>query len=340
MSPKRLFPALALSMTAAAIVTAPASAASAADATASSNWSGYAAAGARFSSVSGTWVQPAASCDSGTDAAFWVGLGGADGQSPALEQAGTEVDCSNGTPTYSAWYEMVPAAPVQFDGFKVSPGDKISTKVGVDGNQVSISMTNQTTGDTASKQLRMDNPDVSSAEWIAEAPSSCQGGAMGACQPVPLADFDKVDFSGATATADGHTGTISDSQWTAQAMQLSPNAGDSLPGDSFDGSGQEGASATSQAGATPSDLSADGSAFSVTRQTGDAGQSSSPGVVIVPDTGGDDGGGYGYDGGGYGYDGGGGYGDGGYGYDGGGYGYDGGGGYGYDGGGYGLGFGG
>ena len=40
----------------------------------------------------------------------------------------------------------------------------------------------------------MSNPDTSSAEWIAEAPSQCDG--SGSCQPLPLADFGTVQFTG------------------------------------------------------------------------------------------------------------------------------------------------
>src|SRR4051794_18012155 len=95
---------------AAPLVAPPAFADTAADAQTSANWAGYASTGAQFSKVSGSWVQPTASCDSGGgDAVFWVGIGGATGESSALEQTGTEVDCSSGSPVYSAWYELVPA---------------------------------------------------------------------------------------------------------------------------------------------------------------------------------------------------------------------------------------
>jgi hypothetical protein len=328
-----MIPVAALSVAAVTLIPATASAAPLTEASVSANWSGYTATGAQFSSVSGSWVQPSASCDSGSgDAAFWVGLGGADGQSQALEQAGTQIDCSSGAPTYSAWYELVPSAPAQFSELSVSPGDRISATVGVDGQQVSISMTNHTTGRTANKSLRMDDPDVSSAEWIAEAPSSCIGGSLDSCQPVALADFGKVNFSDATATANGHTGSISDPAWTAQPIQLAAGAADRFAGGGFDGSDQGGASAATQAGAVPSELSVDGSAFSVTWQnTTDDQSSSDPAVVPVPDGGyGDgwgDGNGYGDGGYGDGSYGDGAYGDGGYGWGG----YGGYGGYGYGG---------
>ena len=54
-----------------------------------------------------------------TYSAYWVGLGGGGQQSSALEQIGTQADCStSGTATYYAWYELVPSAPV-----KLVPGD-------------------------------------------------------------------------------------------------------------------------------------------------------------------------------------------------------------------------
>jgi Peptidase A4 family len=304
MNTKRLIMALAVvgSITGAAASSASAdtTGGQAAD---SANWSGYVAGGAangadqQFSSVSGSWIQPSANCSSGQgDSAFWVGIGGAGQQSQALEQVGTEADC-NGTGAASnfAWYELVPAAPVRLN-LTISPGDHISGKVTVSGTNVTVSLSDSTTGQSAAKTLQMSSPDVSSAEWIAEAPSQCDG--SGSCQPLPLANFGNVSFSNATATANGHTGTISDSSWASEPVQL--NAG---------GGGYGGAqflSDTSAAGAAPSGLSADGSSFSVSYLgTGD--QSSASGTS-------------GAAGGAGGYGGGSGYGDGSSGYGGGGYG--------------------
>jgi Peptidase A4 family len=340
----RILAAVSATAAIAGIAAAPASAASAApQEQVSQNWSGYVAGSSdgstSFSSVSGSWVQPTVDCSSGQgDSAFWVGLGGS-GESDSLEQTGTQADCDpNGTPSYYAWYELVPAAPVQL-GMSVKPGDHISAKVNVSGSNVTIWLADQSTGQSVTKNLQMSNPDTSSAEWIAEAPSECDG--SGNCQPLPLSDFGTVNFTGAAATANGHTGTISDPNWTAQAIALG-SSGDVYP-TSYD-PGQ----ATSTAGATPSSLASDGSSFSVSWQQNGAGSSSSAassGGSGDPGTGGygpggsdpygDGGYGGGYGGGGYG---GGGYGGGagGYSYGGGGYG-GGGGGYGYSGGGYGPG---
>jgi hypothetical protein len=43
---------------------------------------------------------------------------------------------------------------------------------------------------------------------------------------MPLADFGRVDFTGASATTtDGHTGSISDSEWRAEAVSLDSSGG-------------------------------------------------------------------------------------------------------------------
>jgi len=233
----------------------------------SGNWSGYVAGGSsdssgtHFKSVTGSWVAPTANCTNAagsgaTYSAFWVGLGGA-GQTQALEQAGTETNCSaSGQASYYAWYELVPAAPVRLS-LAVNAGDHVSTRVTVEGTTVDVSVSNESTGQSFSKQLTMSNPDVSSAEWIAEAPSSCDS-SLGNCTPLPLTNFGTVDFTSSSATtSDGQTGSISDPNRSAAAVSLTPGAG---------GSGYEGVdlgSGQSSGSASPSSLSSDGSSFSV-----------------------------------------------------------------------------
>jgi hypothetical protein len=141
----------------------------------------------------------------------------------------------------------------------IDPGDKISSTVGVDGDQVSIHLENETTGKSFDKTLQMENPDTSSAEWIAEAPSACEGGTSGNCQPVPLADFESVDFTSASATADGQTGSISDVN--ATPMQLQSGMGGGFGDGSTD--------STSTASAIPSTLTSDGAGFTVAWQGAD-----------------------------------------------------------------------
>jgi hypothetical protein len=226
----------------------------------SSNWAGYAVSkpGVRFRRVAGTWVQPAATCTPGARrySAYWVGIGGFHSTSSALEQIGTQVDCSSlGQAVYSAWYELVPAASVHV-ALPVHPGDTVSASVTMSGRTVKLYLANRTTGAVFYKQLSARHVDKTSAEWIVEAPSTCD---PTSCQPLPLANFGSASISGANATTtDGRRGAIADPAWATTAITLSPYAdrtiGSALP---LPGS---------VAQATPGDLSAGGDSFTVTYQ--------------------------------------------------------------------------
>jgi hypothetical protein len=195
---------------------------------ASTNWAGYAVTSATpdspisFTSVTGTWTQAGATCPTGTGdsaSAVWVGLGGYALDSQALEQIGTDADCNaNGPPSYYAWYELVPEPPVNLT-IKINPGDLITTSVNVSGNTVVLQLKNRTRHTTATKRAAVGAPDVRSAEWIAEAPSSCTNFR---CDPLPLANFGSVTFSRVATIGNGHPGTLTDPTWTAQPIQLVP----------------------------------------------------------------------------------------------------------------------
>ena len=253
-----------LAAAAAALMLASATTATAATTAVSSNWAGYSISGTTYSSVSGSWTQPAADCSASTPAttaaAFWVGLGGNDETSTALEQTGTEADClADGTVRYSAWYELVPAASVKAP-LQISAGDRIAASVKVSGTSVKVRLENLTTGKSFARTLRMSAPDVSSAEWVAEAPSAVTSRGT---QILPLTDFGTVRFTNASATStSGHTGTISDTAWSATRIMLSGRSGFG-PGPHFDpfapGSGST--------EAVTSVLGARGSAFSVTAES-------------------------------------------------------------------------
>jgi peptidase A4-like protein len=243
-----------------AIATSPTAAAAASlrHAAVTSNWAGYAItgrSGVRFRRVSSVWTQPKSSCASGQQgfAAFWIGLGGYRQSSQALEQIGTEADCTaSGRSSYYAWYELVPDGPV---GVRMSihPGDRIASSVSVAGRRVSFSMRDLTTGAAFSRSVTASGVDLSSAEWIAEAPSVCDN--SGSCQILPLSDFGGISFSHAYATSTrGHSGAIGDSAWSAAALELQDVGGT--------GPGRFAASATA-ADAVPASLSTGGSAFSV-----------------------------------------------------------------------------
>jgi hypothetical protein len=244
----------------------------------SSNWAGYAVTGATFSSVTGTWTQPELDCAStGSSAsAFWVGLGGNTSGSNALEQAGTGAECSpDGTVRYYAWYELVPAPSVTIP-LAVEPGDTITASVTVVGTKVTMTVKNATTGRSVTKVKRMAAPDTSSAEWVAEAPSLCNGN--GRCRTVTLSDFGSVKFTKASATAGGHTGSISDSAWIATSIRLVSD----LAGPGY---GRYEAAYTSSIQAVPTALSSRGAAFSVKWQgtsVAASAPSGPPGFSVYP----------------------------------------------------------
>jgi len=233
------------------------------DQTLSTNWAGYAItatdpAGAgtttSFSDVTGTWTQPKVRCLKGEvgAAAFWVGLGGWDQSSRALEQIGTEADCNQrGQVSYSAWYELVPSGPVTL-ALTIHPRDRVSAAVVVSGSQVVFSLKNLTRHTRFSKRLTPSfQVDTGSAEWIAEAPSLCR--TNGRCTVVPLTNFGTMSFSSAAAIGNGHPGTISDTTWSPSQVVLAPNPGTQT---------QFGVVVNTH-GAVPSATSADGRSFSV-----------------------------------------------------------------------------
>jgi hypothetical protein len=266
----------------------------------SQNWSGYAVtsqAGQNFSSVSGSWVQPSVSGSSGDGAsAFWVGLGGASQQSQSLEQVGTAADVQNGQATYSAWYELLPAAQQPLN-LAVHPGDHMTGKVTVNGTTVTVSLSDQTTGGSATKALQMGSPDTSSAEWIAEAPALQTSAGD---QILPLADFGQISFADASATAGGHTGSVTDPSWSVQRIDMSSDGTTRFLGGPSRFSSSGALAQQSTTGASPGDLSSDGSSFSVSTSNAASPTQSGTGNGSGYASGDPDAGsGYGYPGGGY-----------------------------------------
>jgi hypothetical protein len=213
-----------------------------AGARANSSWSGWVATapGHSFSSAAGSWTQPAVDCSAGTPgySVFWVGLGGYLTQT--LEQIGTAANCSGGTASYYAWWELPPSRMVPIR-IAISPGDAIRASVSVQGMRATLALDDLTTGRSFSVRPTMARVDVTAAEWIAEAPSFCIRGH--GCTGLPFANFGTVAFSEAAATSEGFTSSIGDPAWTAQDLEIiGPPGGGS---------------------AAPSPLSPDGSAFGI-----------------------------------------------------------------------------
>ena len=194
--------------------------------------------------------------------AVWVGLGGYRENATALEQIGTDADCSrSGVAQYATWYELLPASTVPIP-LKASPGDEVSASVTVRDHDVTLRIRDLTTGARFSHSQRAAIVDSSSADWIVEAPSECF--ASHGCHTLQLADFGSVAFSSATATARGHSGSISDPLWSASELELRESAFDSALNTRNAGAGLQSVSSPGIIAATPSPLEPAAGAFSVT----------------------------------------------------------------------------
>jgi hypothetical protein len=207
----------------------------------STNWAGYAVTGAAGSvtSVSGSWIVSTVTASTSTPtaySAFWVGIDGF--SSSTVEQTGTLSYTVNGVVQNPyAWFEFYPAAMYQIltatsittgggsVPATVTPGDVISATVNFVSSTTTTGKHHQTTvndvfsvtisdtsaGWTFSTQGTVTNAAMSSAEWIAEAPSSNFG-------VLPLANFGTVNFgtdptgvsslSPCVATVNGASGSI------------------------------------------------------------------------------------------------------------------------------------
>jgi hypothetical protein len=246
----------------------------------SSNWAGYVATGPgstattaspamTYTDVTGQWVEPKAVCGGvATSVALWVGLGGYSTDSQALEQTGTSADCAaDGTPSYYAWYELVPANSVTIK-LKIFPGNVIASSVVVSGGSILVQVTNRTRGTRFTRRLTMaTTPDLTSAEWIAEAPAECSS--ISDCKQVALTNFGAVIFTRTYAVGNGVDGTITGPGWSATPIQLVPRA------QRFYGATEQASGSAAGAGAMPLALVADGSGFAVDWQANASSMASS-----------------------------------------------------------------
>lgn len=241
----------------------------------SANWSGYADNNDTYNSVAASWTEPAVNCpasgasgvvsgllgDTGLSgvlgsaglggilgggpasaSAFWVGLDGY--SSSSVEQIGTDSDCSGGSPSYYAWYEMYPNPSVGLpSGDVVHPGDSMTGWVASNptGTDFYLAITDTSAGWSFGISQQGSGFSRSSAEVIAEAPSSCN---LIFCSEVALADFGQDTFSGAHLyDSAGNQGSLA--SFNANQITMVEN-GRTL--------------------AVPSNLSPDGTSFSVSWQ--------------------------------------------------------------------------
>jgi hypothetical protein len=184
----------------------------------STNWFGYnqgslEQGGKLFHAVAGEWTVPTASqhvkgeSESSSD---WVGIGGGCLDAGCtvgdntLIQTGTEQDVdASGSPSYSAWYELVPAPSLTITGMTIKPGDRMSASIAetTTPETWSIKIKDVTRGESYSTTVPYTS-DYGTAEWIEEVPTVISGLNSGIA-PLPnlsTAAFDNAATNGSSAS--------------------------------------------------------------------------------------------------------------------------------------------
>jgi hypothetical protein len=151
----------------------------------SSNWFGYNAGALErhtlFHSITGVWTVPTATqhtAGQAEDSADWIGIGGGCVNTgctvtdSTLIQTGTEQNvAANGTASYSAWWELVPAPSISVS-MKVQPGDEMRASIveKVANSDVwKITLQDVTRGEKFTKTVPYTSTH-GTAEWIEETP--------------------------------------------------------------------------------------------------------------------------------------------------------------------------
>ena len=182
--------------------------------TQSTNWAGYqiAAGPLAYNSIQATWIVPAIVASStDTASAAWIGIGGGCTDpptcaivEPTLIQAGTSQDNSGGQPTYSAWWEALPAPSVPISGGIISSGQSFDVQAG-DSITVTISASPAVLWSILIEDARANIPQWTfsttvpyiepglTAEWIMESPLTAGTGGAG---QIALSNFGRITFTG------------------------------------------------------------------------------------------------------------------------------------------------
>lgn len=170
------------------------------------NWSGYADTSTKqgtFTRVAASWTTPRVKCNREDQiTSEWVGIDG-DGTA-TVEQDGTIGWCFRGKPIYFTWFEMFPAGTVEV-GRALRPGDKITAVVARKGTSYKLTVTDHThkkASFTRTRTCAASTCLAESAEWIAERSAFANAGVA------PLVNYTKWKVTGASVTANGHTGGI------------------------------------------------------------------------------------------------------------------------------------
>ncbi len=182
----------------------------------SSNWFGYNQGsqerGVKFHSIAGDWTVPRARQHTKRQAessSTWIGIGGGCTNAKCtrgdetLIQTGTEQDVSaSGKPSYSAWWEIIPAPSMPIARMKVRPGDRMRANIteAHRGTEIwHITLQNLTRHRTFSKTVPYTST-YATAEWIEETPIVIGTNAGLADLPrLSRTTFDRARVNGASA---------------------------------------------------------------------------------------------------------------------------------------------
>lgn len=133
-------------------------------------WYGYVVTGSTYTSTTADWTMPSLACVT-NDAyvAIWTGLDGY--SSDTAEQVGAEAYCSGGTAYYFGWYDLYPAAPVDFSS-TLKPGDRLEAAVTYDGAQeFTVMLSDVTRGWSHTVNQSLAAAARTSAETVVEVPA-------------------------------------------------------------------------------------------------------------------------------------------------------------------------
>ena len=187
-----------------------------ANASQSNNWFGYNQGsqerGTKFHSIAGDWTVPSArqhSKGQAESSSTWIGIGGGCTDAKCtkgdntLIQTGTEQDVSaSGKPSYSAWWEIIPAPSSTIAKMMVRPGDHMRASIteAPKGSEVwHISLQNLTRHETFKKTVPYTST-YATAEWIEETPIVIGTNAGLADLPtLSRTTFDRAKVNGASA---------------------------------------------------------------------------------------------------------------------------------------------
>jgi hypothetical protein len=169
----------------------------------SDNWSGYYVTGGPFTSVTGTFNVPSvAATRRSTDTAEWVGIDGAVTGNTSLIQAGVEerYDATSKLTHFFAWWEILPDAET-LAPLTVQAGDQVTVTIGELASGLwQILLTDDTTGQSYTTAQTYDG-NGTTAEWIVEAPTSAQTGAvLTVGRYTPNVSFSSLGLTGAEST--------------------------------------------------------------------------------------------------------------------------------------------